>query len=98
MMMLGDQSGDEAEGPSKTASSDINSRTKTSALRLRHAALDANHALVRADETFRMDDEPDPLALCRREQASTWPTTWPTRSTACASCLLRTRASEAIKS
>jgi hypothetical protein len=27
-------------------------------------------ALVRADETFRMDDEPDHLALCRREQAA----------------------------
>ena len=63
-------SGDAAEGASKTASSDINSRTKTSALRLRHAAPDANHTLVRADETFRMDDEPDHLALCRREQAS----------------------------
>ena len=36
----------------------------------RHAAPDANHTLVRADETFRMDDEPDHLALCRREQAS----------------------------
>jgi hypothetical protein len=61
---------DAAEGASKTASSDIDSHTKTSALRLHHAALDANNALVRADETFRMDDEPDHLALCRREQAS----------------------------
>jgi hypothetical protein len=58
------------EGASKTASSDIDSHTKTSALRLHHAALDANNALVRADETFRMDDEPDHLALCRRERAS----------------------------
>ena len=69
-IVAADQSGDAAEGASKTASSDINSRTKTSALRLRHAAPDANHTLVRADETFRMDDEPDHLALCRREQAS----------------------------
>ena len=65
-----EQSGDAAEGASKTASSDIDSHTKTSALRLHHAALDADNALVRADETFRMDDEPDHLALCRREQAS----------------------------
>ena len=68
--IVAEQSGDAAEGASKTASSDIDSHTKTSALRLHHAALDANNALVRADETFRMDDEPDHLALCRREQAS----------------------------
>jgi predicted dehydrogenase len=69
-IVAAEQSGDAAEGASKTASSDIDSHTKTSALRLHHAALDANNALVRADETFRMDDEPDHLALCRREQAS----------------------------
>jgi hypothetical protein len=69
-IVAAEQSGDAAEGASKTASSDIDSHTKTSALRLHHAALDANHALVRADETFRMDDEPDHLALCRRERAS----------------------------
>ena len=69
-IVAAEQSSDAAEGASKTASSDIDSHTKTNALRLHHAALDSNNALVRADETFRMDDEPDHLALCRREQAS----------------------------
>ena len=57
------------EGASTTSSSDIDSHTKTSAIRLHHAALDADNALVHADEIFRTDDEPDHNELCLREQA-----------------------------
>jgi predicted dehydrogenase len=52
----------------KTESSDIDAHTKTSALRLHHAALGADGRLARADEIVRMDDEPGHQELCHREQ------------------------------
>jgi predicted dehydrogenase len=57
------------EGASATASSDIDSHTRTSLIRLHHAALLPDNSLARPDETFRMDDEPGHDELCRREQA-----------------------------
>ncbi len=57
------------EGAAATASSDIDSHTKTSAIRLHHSALRADNSLAQPDELFRMDDEPDHNALCEREQA-----------------------------
>ena len=53
----------------RTASDDIDSHTKTSCLRLHHAALDADNEFARKDELIRTEDEPDHQALCEREQA-----------------------------
>ncbi len=52
----------------KTESSDIDAHTKTSALRLHHAALGPNGRLAKRDEIVRMDDEPGHQELCNREQ------------------------------
>ena len=56
-------------GASATASSDIDSHTRTSVIRLHHAALLPDNALALPDEVFRMDDEPGHDALCEREQS-----------------------------
>jgi predicted dehydrogenase len=56
------------QGASTTASSDIDSHTKTSLIRLHHAALLADNSLAYPDEVFRMDDEPGHDELCVREQ------------------------------
>ena len=53
---------------SKTASASIDSHTKTSALRLHYAGLDAQGRFTKADDILRMDDEPDHQELCNREQ------------------------------
>jgi predicted dehydrogenase len=49
-------------------SADIDSHTKTSALRVHHAALGADGKFVAPDEMIRMDDEPGHQELCNREQ------------------------------
>ncbi len=59
----------EQAGEGAAKSSDIERHTRTEAIRLHHAALSPDGALLRADEVFRMDDEPGHDALCRREQA-----------------------------
>ncbi len=53
---------------SKTESSDIDSHTKTSALRLHHAAVGPDGRFAKRDEILRMDDEPGHQELCNREQ------------------------------
>jgi predicted dehydrogenase len=53
---------------SKNGSSDVDSHTKTSALRLHHGGLDATGKLARADEMISMEDEPGHQELCNREQ------------------------------
>jgi hypothetical protein len=57
------------EGAAETASSDIDSHTGASVIRLHHAALLADNSLARPDELFRMDDEPGHDELCAREQS-----------------------------
>lgn len=52
-----------------TTSSDIDTHTKTSTIRLHHAALNPDNSLARPDEVFHMDDEPGHDELCAREQA-----------------------------
>ena len=52
----------------KTESANVDSHTKTSALRLHHAALGPDGRLARRDEILRMDDEPGHQELCNREQ------------------------------
>jgi predicted dehydrogenase len=68
-IVASDQGSEAGEGASTTASSDIDSHTKTSAIRLHHSALRPDNSLVHADELFRMDDEPGHEDLCAREQA-----------------------------
>lgn len=53
----------------KTESSDVDSHTRTSALRIHHAALKSDGTLARKDDVVRMDDEPGHQELCNREQA-----------------------------
>jgi predicted dehydrogenase len=57
------------EGAATTTSADIDTHTKTSVIRLHHAALRSDNSLVHPDEVFRMEDEPGHDALCEREQA-----------------------------
>jgi predicted dehydrogenase len=53
---------------SKTASADIDSHTRTSALRLHHGLLTPEGRFATPDEVIRMDDEPGHQELCDREQ------------------------------
>lgn len=53
---------------SKTQSADVDSHTKTSALRIHHALLNPEGRFAAPDEIIRMDDEPGHQELCRREQ------------------------------
>ncbi len=49
-------------------SADIDTHTKTNALRLHHAETDGAGEFTRTDEIIRTDDEPDHDGLCLREQ------------------------------
>ena len=53
---------------SETQSADVDSHTKTSALRVHHALLNPEGRFVTPDEIIRMDDEPGHQELCNREQ------------------------------
>src|ERR1700677_1867240 len=53
---------------SKTESSDVDSHSKTNALRLHHASLGPDGEFARPDEMLRTDDEPGHQELCDREQ------------------------------
>jgi predicted dehydrogenase len=68
-IVASEQAGEAGEGASTTASSDIDSHTKTNLIRLHHSALLPDNALARPDEVFRMDDEPGHDELCAREQS-----------------------------
>ncbi len=50
-------------------SADMETHTKTSAIRLHHSALSKDGALEKPDEVISMSDEPDHDELCEREQA-----------------------------
>ena len=52
----------------KTESSDVDSHTRTNALRLHHAMLSPDGTFVTPDEIIGMDDEPGHQELCNREQ------------------------------
>jgi predicted dehydrogenase len=51
-----------------TQSADIDSHTKTNALKVHSAAMDASNNFVKRDEWINMADEPDHQELCNREQ------------------------------
>lgn len=53
---------------SGTSSSDVDSHTRTRALRLHHATLTPDGKFVTPDEIIRMNDEPGHQELCNREQ------------------------------
>ncbi len=53
---------------SKTDSADIDSHTRTSALRLHHGLLTPEGTFASPDEVIRMEDEPGHQELCNREQ------------------------------
>ncbi len=53
----------------RTESSDVDSHTKTAALRIHHGGLKADGTFARRDDIVRMDDEPGHQDLCNREQA-----------------------------
>ena len=56
------------QGGQDRRSDDVDSHTRTNALRLHHAALDKGGRFARADQVIQMTDEPGHDALCRREQ------------------------------
>ena len=49
-------------------SADLDSHTRTEALRVHHAGLAPDGSFARADEIVSLEDEPDHDELCRREQ------------------------------
>ena len=55
-----------AEGVSDSA--DIDQHTKTNALKIHHADIDARNNFTRRDEWINLADEPDHQELCNREQ------------------------------
>jgi predicted dehydrogenase len=59
----------EASAERVSASADVGGHTKTNALKLHHAGLDAEGRFARADEWLDMSDEPGHQELCEREQA-----------------------------
>jgi predicted dehydrogenase len=59
----------EASGDKLSASADIDQHTKTNALKLHHADIDAANNFTKADEWIDMSDEPSHQELCDREQA-----------------------------
>lgn len=59
----------EARADRVSTSADVGQHTRTNALKLHHADLDAAGGFARADEWLDMSDEPDHQALCEREQA-----------------------------
>ena len=56
------------EGQNETSSADIESHTKTNALLVHSAAMDADNKFTTQDEWLSMADEPDHQELCNREQ------------------------------
>jgi predicted dehydrogenase len=56
------------QGERKAGSADIDSHTKTSALKVHWQERDGNDQFVRADQWLDMHDEPDHDGLCLREQ------------------------------
>jgi len=59
----------EAKADQISDSADIDQHTKTNALKLHHADIDAHNNFTRKDEWINMADEPDHQELCDREQA-----------------------------
>jgi hypothetical protein len=68
-IVMAEQGEATGKGATKTASADIDSHTKTSVVRIHHAALNkADNSFLKPDDDLRMDDEPGHQELCDREQ------------------------------
>jgi predicted dehydrogenase len=63
------QEGQKDAGEGISDSADIDQHTKTNALKLHHADIDAHNTFTHKDEWINMADEPDHQELCDREQA-----------------------------
>lgn len=59
----------EKDGDDLSDSADIDQHTKTDALKIHHADVDADKNFSKKDEILSMEDEPDHQELCDREQA-----------------------------
>ena len=59
----------EAKQDGVSTSADIDTHTKTNAIKIHHADIDKNNQFVRRDEWINFADEPDHQELCNREQA-----------------------------
>jgi predicted dehydrogenase len=59
----------EAKTDKVSDSADIDQHTKTNALRVHHADINADNHFVKPDTVITMADEPDHQELCNREQA-----------------------------
>jgi predicted dehydrogenase len=59
----------EAKADKVSDSADIDQHTKTNAIKVHHADIDADNNFTRPDEWISTEDEPDHQALCDREQA-----------------------------
>jgi predicted dehydrogenase len=57
-----------AMNEAKTESANVDSHTRTSALRVHHGQLKPDGTLARQDDILTMEDEPDHQELCNREQ------------------------------
>ena len=59
----------EAKQDGVSTSADIDTHTKTNAIKIHHAEIDKNNQFVHRDEWINLADEPDHQELCNREQA-----------------------------
>lgn len=59
----------EAKQDGVSTSADIDTHTKTNAIKIHHAEIDKDNRFVRRDEWINLADEPDHQELCNREQA-----------------------------
>src|SRR5690606_2332300 len=58
-----------AKEASRSGQSDsVEAHTRTEAIRIHHAAIDADNRFTRSDEWIDLEDEPDHHELCKREQ------------------------------
>src|SRR6478672_8838464 len=67
-IVMAEQGSNIEEGATSTTSADIDTHTKTNAIRLHHSKLNKDNSLAKPDELLRMDDEPGHDELCEREQ------------------------------
>jgi predicted dehydrogenase len=68
-IIMPQEGGAEAKQDGVSTSADIDTHTKTNAIKIHHAEIDKNNQFVRRDEWINFADEPDHQELCNREQA-----------------------------
>jgi predicted dehydrogenase len=68
-IIAGQSGAEDKDADDLSDSADIDQHTKTDALKIHHAEVDADKNFSRQDEILSMADEPDHQELCDREQA-----------------------------